>query len=219
VPENAVPLLAVLLAVPVGAAAGCCVRLLLARIRRGAVVPGGPLELAGAAMAVASVLTAAGSPRLLCVGFAAVLLLALATVDLLHHRLPDALSGPAAVGAVLVVVGTEVLAPGSGDLLTALACALLIPGAFWLLARLAPAAMGLGDVKLMPSLALLTGYWSAGTALLGVVLGFVLGAAVAVGGVLLGRWRLDSAIAFGPYLLAGCWLVLAFPALSTAVAV
>ncbi|MBM9466987.1 prepilin peptidase [Nakamurella leprariae] len=206
-----------LLAVPVGALAGLGVRRLLARLRRGAVVPPGPLELGGAGLAVASLLTAAGSVRLPAVAFAGLMLLALATVDLLHHRLPDALTGPAAAGAVVVVLGTELLAPGSGDLLTAVVCALVITGAFWLLARVAPRAMGLGDVKLMPSLALLTGYWSAGTALLGVVLGFVLGAAVAVGGVLLRRWRMGSAIAFGPWLLAGTWLVLAFPALSTAV--
>jgi leader peptidase (prepilin peptidase)/N-methyltransferase len=77
--------------------------------------------------------------------------------------------------------------------------------------------MGLGDVKLLPSLALLTGYLSVATAVLAVLIAFVLGAMVALIGLALRKLSMTSAIPFGPCLLAGCWLVLAFPGLVTAV--
>ena len=72
--------------------------------------------------------------------------------------------------------------------------------------------MGLGDVKLVPSLALMTGYVSVAAGVLAVVIAFVLGALVAALGMLSRRLSLTSAIPFGPFLLAGCWLVLASPA-------
>ena len=77
--------------------------------------------------------------------------------------------------------------------------------------------MGLGDVKLLPSLALMTGYLSVAAALLALIVAFVLGALVALGGLAVRRLSMTSAIPFGPFLLAGCWLVLAVPGLVTAV--
>ena len=53
--------------------------------------------------------------------------------------------------------------------------------------------------------------------MLAVVIAFVLGALVALLGLLFRRLSLSSAIPFGPFLLAGCWLVLVFPGLVTAV--
>ncbi len=94
---------------------------------------------------------------------------------------------------------------------------MVVGAAFWALSALAPRAMGLGDVKLVPSLALMTGYVSVATGLLAVVIAFVLGALVAMVGMLFRRLSLDSAIPFGPFLLAGCWLVLVCPGLVTAV--
>ncbi len=53
--------------------------------------------------------------------------------------------------------------------------------------------------------------------MLAVVIAFVLGAVVALLGMLTRRLGLGSAIPFGPFLLAGCWLVLAVPGLVTAI--
>jgi leader peptidase (prepilin peptidase)/N-methyltransferase len=201
-----------------GAVAGRGLRALLARVRRGAVVPPGWLELGGGVLTAAGVLVAGGSARLASVVLAGLLLLALGAVDLLHHRLPDALTGPAVLVVAIVLLGTELAAPGSGALLTAVVCAVVVAAAGLGLARMAPGAFGLGDVKLLPSLVLLTGYWSAAAAVVGILLGFLLGAVAAVVGVALGRWRMDTAIAFGPYLLGGTWLVLAFPGLAAVAA-
>jgi leader peptidase (prepilin peptidase)/N-methyltransferase len=77
--------------------------------------------------------------------------------------------------------------------------------------------MGLGDVKLLPSLALMTGYLSVAAALLALAIAFLLGALVSLAGLALRRMSMTSAIPFGPFLLAGCWLVLAVPGLVTSV--
>ena len=63
----------------------------------------------------------------------------------------------------------------------------------------------------------MTGYVSVAAGVLAVVIAFVLGAVVALLGMLFRRLSLRSAIPFGPFLLAGCWLVLVFPGLVTAV--
>lgn len=199
------------LAAVAGAGAGWGIRLLLARLRRGAVLRPGVPELATALLVGVGVAASWPGPMTILVVWAALLAVALGAVDLKHHRLPDALTLPAVpISAVLAGV-TALTYPGSGSLLTAATLAAVATVAFWLLARVAPRAMGLGDVKLVPSLALLTGYPSAASWVLGLLLAFVLGALVSVLGLLTRRLRLSSAIPFGPFLLAGAWLVLTFP--------
>ena len=149
--------------------------------------------------------------------WAGLLAVALGAVDLVHHRLPDALTLPAIPITAAVIAGVELAAPGTGSPVTAVLVAIVGTGLFWALSALAPRAMGLGDVKLLPSLALMTGYLSVAAALLALVIAFVLGALVALGGLAVRRLSMTSAIPFGPFLLAGCWLVLAVPGLVTAV--
>lgn len=200
-----------------GAGAGWGIRLLLARLRRGAVL--GPLwpEVSAAFLVGLGVAVSWPGPLTILVVWAGLLAVALGAVDLAHHRLPDALTLPAIPISGALVGVTALVFRGSGSLLTALAVAVVGTGAFWLLARLAPRAMGLGDVKLVPSLALLTGYPSVASWVLSVLLAFVLGAVVSLLGLLTRRLQLASAIPFGPFLLAGAWLVLAFPAVVTLV--
>ncbi|HEY4993007.1 MAG TPA: prepilin peptidase, partial [Nakamurella sp.] len=145
------------------------------------------------------------------------LAVALGAVDIVHHRLPDALTVPAIPITLLLVAATESAAPDTGSVLRAVVVAAGLGGLFWALAALAPRAMGLGDAKLMPSLALLTGFVSVAAAVLAVVVAFLLGAVAALLGLLLRRLTLTTAIPFGPFLLAGCWLVLAVPGLVTVV--
>lgn len=206
-----------MLGVVAGAGAGYGIRLLLARLRRGAVLRRGRPELAAAALTGLGVAVSWPGPLTILVVWAGLLSVALGAVDLVHHRLPDALTLPAVpISAVLIGV-TALMYPGSGSLLGALVVAVVGTAAFWLLAAIAPRAMGMGDVKLVPSLALLAGYPSAASFVLAVVLAFVLGALVSMLGLLTRRLRLTSAIPFGPFLLAGAWLVLSFPGLATVV--
>jgi leader peptidase (prepilin peptidase)/N-methyltransferase len=200
-----------------GALAGWGIRLLLASLRRGAKFRVGVLEPAAAVITGIGVALAWPGPLVALVVWAGLLGVALGAVDLVHHRLPDALTLPAIPVTAAVIAGVELTRPGTGSLLTAAVVAVIGTGLFWGLSALAPRAMGLGDVKLLPSLALMTGYLSVATALLAVVIAFVLGALVALVGLAVRRLSLTSAIPFGPCLLAGCWLVLAVPGLVTAV--
>jgi len=208
-------------AVPLGAAAGAFagwgIRLLLASLRRGVAMRPGVLELAAALVTSAGVALGGPTSLLPLVIWTGLLGVALGAVDLAAHRLPDALTLPAIPITVLVVAGTEIASPGTGSIIRALVVAAALTGAFWALAAVAPRAMGLGDVKLVPSLALMTGYVSIPVSLLAVVIAFVLGALVALLGLLFRRLTLTSAIPFGPFLLAGCWLVLAVPGVVGAV--
>ena len=198
-----------------GAAAGWGIRLLLARLRRGVVVRAGIIEVACALITAVGVGLSWPGPLVALVVWAGVLGVALGAVDLVHHRLPDALTLPA-IPITLVLIGvTEFAAPATGNVLTGLIVAGVLGGAFWALSAISPRAMGRGDVKLVPSLALMTGYVSVAAGVLAVVIAFVLGALVALLGLLVRRLSLNSAIPFGPYLLAGCWLVLVFPELVT----
>ena len=197
--------------IAVGALAGRGIRALLAVIRRGMVLPAGPPELATAVITVLGAGTAWGTPRLFLVGFAGFLLVALGWIDVVHHRLPDAITLPAIPVAAVLVTITALAVPGTGSLLRAGLSGLALWVAFGAVARISPRSMGLGDVKLVPTLGILTGFVSVASTVVAIGLAFVLGALVAVAGLLSRRVTLSSAIPFGPFLLAGCWLALALP--------
>lgn len=137
-------------------------------------------------------------PAYLWLGVAGV---ALAVIDLDHHRLPDVLTLPT-YGVGLVLLGVAAATDGDGArYLRALLAMTAVFAAFFVLAFLG--GVGFGDTKLAGILGLYLGWIGWGTVLLGLVAGFVMGAAVAV--VLLIRrlagWRTD--FAFGPALLLG----------------
>jgi leader peptidase (prepilin peptidase)/N-methyltransferase len=189
-----------------GALAGALGRLLLGRLRRGAVVRVGWCEIATATLW--TILAAAPIPpwwlpTMLALSWFAVLLTA---TDLLHRRLPDALTLPAYVvfGGLLVVAG---LSGGGADVL---ARALLGAVLFWCLHAtvhaVAPHAMGGGDVKLAGSLG----------AVLGAVSWFALVAALVIAAVItlaLHAVTSGRGAPHGPGLLAAAWLLGFLPAL------
>jgi leader peptidase (prepilin peptidase) / N-methyltransferase len=149
------PVLPVLFAA-LGAPAGAAARRLLGRLRRGARIPPPWCEI-GVALAWAGTGAAVGLgavpgrwlPALLGVGWLAV---AAGTVDLLHHRLPDALTLPALPLALLLLapVGPVAVLRGAAGAAVALA-------AYGALHLAAPAAMGGGDVKLAAPLGAVLG--------------------------------------------------------------
>ncbi|WNV84179.1 A24 family peptidase [Umezawaea sp. Da 62-37] len=131
----------------------------------------------------------------LALGWLAVLLTA---TDLLHRRLPDALTLPAYPVAVALLV------PAGGQVVLRAAVGGLLLGAAHLVVRLlAPSALGGGDVKL--------------AAPLGAVLGAVSYAAVPIGALLACAFTLLVALArpnggipHGPGLLASTWVISVF---------
>ena len=201
--------------VAVGVAVGWGIRRLLALLRRGAVLPPGVAETSCALVTGVGVFLAWGGPLIGLVVWAGWLGVALGAVDIVHHRLPDALTLPAIPITLLVVGVTAWVSPESGNVVVALVVAVVLSVLFLLLAAVAPTGMGHGDVKLVPSLALMTGFVSIAAAVLSVLLAFVLGAGWAAVGLASRRMTMKTAIPFGPFLLAGCWLVLVFPELAT----
>ena len=132
----------------------------------------------------------------------------LTVIDLREHRLPNALTLPmlAVVPLGLGVadlLGSTADAPWSGWAGAGVGAVLWLGvlGLIWLLSR--GRGMGLGDVKLAPSLGATLGWLGLQTALVGLVLAFVLGGVVSVLLLLARRVDRRSAIPFGPFLLAG----------------
>lgn len=183
-----------------GVLGGLAIRAWLARLRRGAVVPAyaaagalATLWAVACALVAAAVVPAVWLPTHLVLG---ALVVAGSAVDLAAGRLPDALTGPAAVLtlAALVLLGPGTL--GAGVL-----GGVALGAAFAAVHLVVPTALGAGDVKLAPSLGapLAAASWTA--PVLAVVL-------AALGVLALASVRGARRVPFGPALLVATWLVL-----------
>lgn len=194
-----------------GMLAGAAARAVLGRLRRGARLRPPWCELAvGALWAGAGGWWGGGGlswrwlPLLLGLAWLAV---AAGAVDLLHGRLPDALTLPALPAAVLAAAPL-----GGAAVSRALLGALLLFGGYLAVRVVAPGALGAGDVKLAAALGAGLGAASLAALAAATVLAAVLTASVLAGGLLSGRLRPGSAVPHGPAMLATGWLVLAVAA-------
>lgn len=185
-----------------GMLAGALARWLLGRLRRGAAVARPWCELlTGLLWAASGTWWSAGRlggqwlPLLLGLGWLAV---AAGAVDLLRHRLPDALTLPALPVALMLTTplgGAAVGRAASG--------AAVLAGGYLLIRLVAPAALGAGDVKLAAPVgaALAAVSWPA--LLLGALVASVLTLLMSVA-----LWACsDRGVPHGPALLAAGWLV------------
>src|SRR5699024_10530261 len=132
----------------------------------------------------------------------------LVTADLAVHRLPDRLTLPTAlwVGGCWLA-GCLAGAPWAGLGRALLAGAALGVG-FLLLCLLTPGGIGLGDAKLAAVLGLVLGWFGWAEVLAAVVGAFLLGGLFATGLLLARRAPRRTAVAFGPWLVAGAVLAL-----------
>ena len=142
------------------------------------------------------------------------LLAGLAVVDLHTRRLPNALTGPALLGGLLLVIGVGVVEGDVSTTVTALAAGGLLFAVLLVLNLIRPSGMGMGDVKVAGLSGLFVGLLGLGPALLAVVLAAVLAWLVGLG-LIVGRritWR--TPVPFGPWLAVGALVaVLAGPQL------
>ncbi|MFE0459838.1 prepilin peptidase [Kitasatospora sp. NPDC058965] len=125
----------------------------------------------------------------------------LAFVDLAVHRLPDALTLPLGVGTAVLLVAAALWDHRPRALIGCLVAAGVLFLLYGLLALLGP--MGLGDVKLAPTLAALLAWYGWRAVYQGVLAGFLL--AAVWGAVLLATRRAGrkDPLPFGPCLLLG----------------
>ncbi|MEV4810198.1 A24 family peptidase [Micromonospora avicenniae] len=132
--------------------------------------------------------------------------LALSVVDLACLRLPDPLVGTTAAAGTL---GLVAVAATGGELLRlpmAAAGAAVSLTVGLLLALLPGSRLGFGDVKLATALGLPLGWLGWPALAWGLALPHVLGGAWALALLAAGRVRRDTALPFGPAILAGAWL-------------
>ena len=129
---------------------------------------------------------------------------ALALIDVDVQRLPDAIVLPSyLVGLALLLLRSGLGAAGPGAAGHGGAVGLLLP------AGADPSGWhGYGDVKLAGLLGLYLGWLGWSAVLVGTFAGFVFGGLVGAGLLVTGRATRKSAIAFGPYMLAGAMLAL-----------
>jgi len=131
---------------------------------------------------------------------------ALAVIDLEHHRLPDAIVLPSyAVGGALLVVSSILVGDWAALARAAIGLASLF--AFYLIAALSyPGGMGFGDVKLAGVLGLYLAWLGWGEFAVGAFAAFLLGGLFAVVLLVTRRVQRTGGIPFGPWMLAGAWV-------------
>ncbi|WP_435199133.1 prepilin peptidase [Janibacter sp. GS2] len=136
--------------------------------------------------------------------------LALAAIDADVHRLPNAITLPLLPVELVLLAGASA-ATGDWDALRrAGLAALLVGGGFLVLAFvLYGRSIGMGDAKLMVSLAPALGWLSWTHVLIGLWVGFVIGGLVALTLLLTHRASKGTQLAFGPYLVAGTLVAVA----------
>lgn len=150
----------------------------------------------------------------------------LTVIDVRHHLLPDRIVFPSygIAGVLLLGAATSQLLPGGQDVAgTADAGAFGIPGlrvlaggaALWLfyflLHAVYPPGMGFGDVKLAGVLGMYLGFLGWGHVMAGTFAAFVLGGLWSLGLLAARRGTLQSAIPFGPFMLAGTAAAMLLP--------
>lgn len=134
---------------------------------------------------------------------------ALVVIDIRTHRLPNRIvfSLYPLVTLALALAGAR---GGRGSWTQAFIGAgiwTLMLGSVWLVTS--GRAMGFGDVKLAPVLGLSLGWFGWEIAAVGVICAWFLGGIFASLLMVIGRAQRSSAIAFGPFLVAGFWVALA----------
>jgi leader peptidase (prepilin peptidase) / N-methyltransferase len=136
----------------------------------------------------------------------AFLCVVLAVIDARTRLLPNRITYPAFPIMLTLLLLASV---GLGDLARlarGLLAAVAVGAFFLLLALISPKGMGLGDVKLAPTLGLALGWLSWGALAFGIFAGFLLGALAGLAAIaLLGLTR-KSLLPFGPWLVTGALL-------------
>ncbi|MGW0332331.1 prepilin peptidase [Streptomyces sp. NPDC003011] len=129
----------------------------------------------------------------------------LAAVDLRVRRLPDVLTLPLALAALLLLGLAALVPEHAGDWGSALLGAPALGGGYFVLWIVNPGGMGFGDVKLALGTGALLGWYGWPTVMLGTFAGFLFGVLYAGALVVARRAGRRTAIPFGPFLLAGAY--------------
>jgi leader peptidase (prepilin peptidase)/N-methyltransferase len=154
--------------------------------------------------------TVAKALTLLAYLYLAAISVALAFIDVEHHKLPNAIVLPSYIVGVLLL-GTAGLISGDFEALFRAGVGMVAMGiAYFVLAIVWPGSMGFGDVKLAGVLGLFLGYTGWGALVTGSLLAFFLGGAFGVVLILRRKSTRKSGIAFGPWMVLGAFIGILF---------
>jgi leader peptidase (prepilin peptidase)/N-methyltransferase len=146
--------------------------------------------------------------------FLAVCAVPLAYIDVTVRRLPNVLTGPAYAGTLLILALAALSGGQWHDLARAALGGLALAAFYLLIAFISPSAAGGGDRRLSASVGTALA-WSGWAALLaGVFAGFLFAAIYGIGLLASRRAGLRQHIPFGPFMIAGMFVVIiAIPAI------
>lgn len=131
-------------------------------------------------------------------------------IDVERHRLPDRLMLPALAAAVVLLAVAAAVQDDWPAYLRSVEAGVAVFVVLFVLAFAAPRSFGFGDVKLGGLLGGYLGWFGWLTVYYGIFCGFLIGLVVALALLVTRRASLKSAMAFGPMLLLGALVVLAF---------
>ncbi len=130
-------------------------------------------------------------------------LLVLSMIDLAHQKLPDRITGPLFLVSIPLVAIAAFGEGDGGDLVRALLGGLAAFAFLFALNLVYPKGMGMGDVKLAPTLGLYLGLLGWGEVILGLFLAFLFGALIGVALIATGVKGRKDHVPFGPFLALG----------------
>jgi leader peptidase (prepilin peptidase)/N-methyltransferase len=159
---------------------------------------------------------AAGATALLAAFvFLALICTPLAIIDYETQRLPNRLVYLAAGGGAVLLTVAAAVGDAWHPLLRAAEGGAAVLAALFALVLISPRGFGLGDVKIGGVLGGYLGWFGWKDVYYGIFAGFLLGAVVAIAMLITRRGTLKTAIPFGPMLMLGPVLVLAFDLVPT----
>lgn len=134
----------------------------------------------------------------------------LVVIDVEHHRLPNRLVFLADLGAVLLLALAAWVRDDWHQLLRAVEASAAVFAVLFVLCVISPKAFGYGDVKLGALLGGYLGWFGWLPVYYGIFAGFLIGAVVGIALVVARRAGMKSGIPFGPSMIVGALVVLAF---------
>ncbi|MBT1001042.1 A24 family peptidase [Paenarthrobacter sp. DKR-5] len=132
----------------------------------------------------------------------------LSRIDLHSKLLPNRISGFVFIAGLVLFSFAAILRGELSNLIRALAGASLLLILYVILRLISPRSIGMGDVKLAPTVGLYSGYLGWNALGLAVLLGFLAGGAVSLALVLAGKAGRKAKVPFGPSMLAGTVLAI-----------
>lgn len=147
---------------------------------------------------------------LLALLYLAAVSVSLTAIDLDTHTLPNAIVLPS-YGVSAVLLGSASCLSGNFDSLLRGAIGLVTLFAFYAIMAFAfPGGMGFGDVKLAGVLGLFLAYFGWGEFAVGAIAAFLFGGLFGLSLVVTRQANRKTGIPFGPWMLVGAWIGLAF---------